>query len=101
MPKFQWRSFTIDPYGEVVQTVHPKQPDLAWLQEQVDGWIETVPYFTKFQGRTRGTAYANEEGIIKGMPFNRTATEAYGRCFEFAQNLYGPVVITFREKIEA
>ena len=84
-----------------MQTVHPKQPELAWLQEQVGGWIETVPYFTKFRDGKRGTAYANEEGIIKGMPFNRVATEVYGHCIEFAQNLYGPVVITFREKVEA
>lgn len=98
MAKYQWRSFTIQPNGEVIETVHPKQPEYTWLRSQVEGYIETVPYFTKYKGRTRGTAYCNEEGWLKGMPINSPATWAWKAQFSGGSLLVGPVVITFREK---
>lgn len=58
----------------------PKAPTLEQLQKAVGGWIETVPYFTKFEGRGRGRAYANEEGLLKALPLNREATTAWRAC---------------------
>lgn len=95
--KFQWRSFTIAPSGSIIETVHATTPKLAWLQEQVGGYIETVPYFTKAFGRTRGTAYANEDGWAKQLRFNDAATRLWLIQYPFAMSLLGPVVITFRE----
>lgn len=95
--KFQWRSFTIAPSGSIIETVHATTPKLAWLQEQVGGYIETVPYFTKAFGRTRGTAYANEDGWAKQLRFNYEATRLWQSQCLTTTHLLGPVVITFRE----
>ena len=43
---------------------------LEWLQQQVGGYIETVPAcFVGLQ------IIVNEEGKLKGLPFNDTATD--------------------------
>lgn len=39
------------------------------LKAAVGGYIETLPYFNKYQGK-RCVAYCNEEGKLKRMPFN-------------------------------
>lgn len=65
--------------GTEVTTVQPHKPDLEQLQNAVGGLIETVPYFTKFKGR-RGVAYANEEGLLMGLPMNRAASAAWREC---------------------
>lgn len=98
MAKYQWRSFTIPVDGPVVETVHDKQPALEWLQSQVGGYIETVPYFTKFASRTRGVAYCNEDGLFKNLPINRAASIAWNKQYPGGNFLLGPVVITFREQ---
>lgn len=52
--------------------------DLAWLQRAVGGYIEIVPYLTKFddavKGRVPCLAMCNEEGKIHALPFNTAAT---------------------------
>lgn len=63
--------------GTVTRTEQPKAPSYDQLKEAVGGYIETVAYLTKaaFGGETltRGTAFANEEGLIKGLPTNHLA----------------------------
>ena len=65
--------------GDVIKTVQAKAPDYKQQTKAVGGYIETIPYFTKvsYEGinYSRGTAYANEEGRLHGMPLNLTAME--------------------------
>lgn len=63
--------------GTITKTVQPKAPDYAQQVKAVGGYIQTIPYLTKlcWEGveYKRGTAFANEEGMLKGMPLNRNA----------------------------
>jgi hypothetical protein len=69
--------FIIRTDGRVEKTVQPKAPTYDQQTKAVGGFIETVPYFTKMTHDgvlyTRGTAYANEEGRLHGLPINRSA----------------------------
>jgi hypothetical protein len=47
-----------------------KKATLETLQKAVGGWIEPVP-------GTRNRVYANEEGLIRGLPFNATASALF------------------------
>lgn len=73
--------FTIATDGTVTKEEQKKAPDLAQLQKAVGGYIETIPYVTTFEhdGITykRGTACANEEGLLKGHAENPIATKLY------------------------
>lgn len=73
--------FEIKADGRIIKTVQPKIPSYDQQRKAVDGFIETVPYFTKFYFEgvhyNRGTAYADEEGNINGKPINRKAIEAW------------------------
>lgn len=66
------------PDGRVVHTTQPKAPDLKQLQEAVGGYIETIPHWSKIQSggvwHTRGKGYCNEDGIMKGLRYNKHAT---------------------------
>lgn len=42
------------------------------LRKAVGGYIETLPYFNKFEGK-RCVAYCNEEGKLTGLPRNEQA----------------------------
>lgn len=63
--------------GRIVKTIQTKKPDYEQQKKAVGGFIETIPYFTKAIHQAvlyqRGTAYANEEGQLKGLPINRNA----------------------------
>lgn len=63
--------------GRIVKTIQPKKPDYKQQKKAVGGFIETIPYFKKvmYEGilYQRGTAYADEEGMLKGKPYNRNA----------------------------
>jgi hypothetical protein len=86
-------------YDEVVHIIkNAKQPTLAQLQNYVRGYIETVPYFTKAFGLVRGRAYCNEEGCILQLYYNKSASEMWKACYSNAGALFGPVVITFKDK---
>jgi len=106
MSAHQYRLFTIQPDGTINEEIlaGPKPPKLKLLQQRVGGWIETIPYFTQFvhngKAYKRGAAFANEEGIIKDLPFNISASRAWKNVFPHATPLHGPVVIYFREKLE-
>lgn len=56
-----------------VQTVDldGKKVTLQQLQEAVGGYIEAVP-------RTKNRAYCNEEGLLRGLPFNTRASLRFG-----------------------
>jgi Domain of unknown function (DUF3846) len=54
-------------------TEQAKEPKLQQLQDLVDGYIEAVPRWTMHEGM-RCIAYANEEGKLRGLPFNQRAT---------------------------
>lgn len=74
--------------GHITYTTQPKAPDYNQLSSLVGGMIETVPYFSKLDllfvqdaplipPLKRGKCFANEEGKIKNMAFNRVATQAW------------------------
>lgn len=63
-------------------TVFDKEQPLPVLQEIVGGWIEHVPLP---DGRCM---WVNEEGLMKGLPYNPQASEMAGR------RIVGPVAIT-------
>lgn len=79
--------FVIYASGAVEHSMQNEAPKLAQLQKAVGGYIETVPYFTNFTHGgvkyQRGKAFANEEGLLKGLPFNNTATNAWRNCPQF------------------
>jgi hypothetical protein len=88
--------FIIRANGTVEHSTQPKAPKLAQLQEAVGGWIETVPYFHKLQYNgqwyRRGRAYANEEGLLHGLPINQTASHMWKESFKHAYGLVGDVI---------
>lgn len=63
-------------------------PSLEDLQEAVDGWLEGIP--VKSLGR--GVLFANEEGLLRGLPFNEQASSLAGRP------LVGNVVVLTGDK---
>jgi len=79
-------------------------PDLEVLQSAVGGWIEQVPGFTSFldvetKQRVACVAFCNEEGKLKGLPFNGLATLAWISAIHadaftvYPDNLVGAVVV--------
>lgn len=78
------------------------QPTLKEIQAKVHGYIETVPYFTKYGPYSRGHAYTNEEAKLRGLPPNPVATEAWKTSWRwpagtpFNDILVGTVVIVFK-----
>ena len=69
-----------------------KKPDLAFMQTLVGGPIEIIPGFRQWQGGLC-IALCNEEGKIKNLPFNETATEAWKFTYETSDYLVGNVLI--------
>jgi hypothetical protein len=59
----------------VIQPV-TKPPGLDVLQRIVGGYIEQIGGFTSYAGFP-AVAFADEEGKLKGKPFNALATEAW------------------------
>jgi hypothetical protein len=88
--------FIIRADGSIEFTVQQGAPKLKQLQDAVGGWIETIPYFHKFEfgGRwfRRGRAFANEEGLLRGLPPNSRATSAWRQSFSGAYGLVGDVI---------
>ena len=88
--------FVIRANGSIEFTVQPDAPNLGQLQRAVGGWIETIPHFHKLQfgGQwyRRGRAFANEEGLLKGMPANARASLAWKESFRGAYGLVGDVI---------
>lgn len=90
--------FTIHPSGKVDKVLQEKAPKLDQLQAAVQGYIETVPYFTKMTldgtQYKHCTAYANEEGLLRGMQMNLLASLLWRESYPHtSQLLHGLVVI--------
>jgi hypothetical protein len=71
-------SFRIDPNGEVHKLDAPKSGEtyaLDELQSMVEGYIETV-YPSPFPDHV---CFANEEGLLLGLPYNEKASELFDR----------------------
>ena len=58
---------------EVKAFPSPEMP-LEWLQKSVDGWIEIVRGVGLPDG---GLLVVNEEGLLRGLPFNPVASFLY------------------------
>jgi hypothetical protein len=67
-------------------------PTLTELQEAVDGWIESVPFFNTvlIDGQVIAcVAYGNEEGKLANLPVNLAATQAWHRALQRIVNSDG------------
>lgn len=67
--------------GKIIKTIQPKMPGYDQLRKAVDGYFQEIPYFKSighegafYKG---GSAYANEEGRMMGLPFNTVATQCW------------------------
>jgi hypothetical protein len=70
-------------------------PALEDLQGGVGGYIELVPYFTKYKGRPC-VAFCDEDGKRKGLPVNQRATSLWHALVAALRGrdvLVGPIVI--------
>lgn len=76
--------------GSVFRDVLSQSPDLSTLQSAVNGFIEIVPLFEDYDDLRGGTAYANENGLIEGLQFNETATNAWLACLGDGPLIYEP-----------
>lgn len=92
-----YRLTVITPDGTVTHEVQPKKFELAQLQKAVGGYIETVGFFTKYEGK-KCTAYVNEEGLITSppLPINNFATRLWLEQYTFAHALAGNLAILTR-----
>jgi hypothetical protein len=64
---------TINTDGSIEEREQTKCPDIEQLQEAVGGYVESVPYWQKHDGK-RAWVICNEEGKLHGLPVNCTAT---------------------------
>ena len=79
----------INPDGTTERRIVSKAESYASLSRGVDGYIETIPHLSHFEGR-RCTAYCNEEGRITGMPFNAPATKLWRTVLALRERTLGP-----------
>jgi hypothetical protein len=83
-----------------------KSPTLEFLQGAVGGFIEAVPLFNTIEykdERRRCVVYCNEEGKLKGLPYNSRATFLWNEALPppglidkggaMADVLVGPIVV--------
>lgn len=71
----------IRPTGEINIVTCNKKSQYDLLVAAVGGYIETVPYFTRYFNQ-RCIAYVNEEGKLHGLPFNPYARAKWLECFK-------------------
>lgn len=88
--------------GTVTKTQQDKKPTYDECVKAVGGYIETIPFFTKYDDRIRGTAYANEEGMLKGLPLNKLAIKAWQESLVSGYdpsrtNLCGDIILYFKD----
>jgi hypothetical protein len=89
----------IEPNGESVKFEYKNAPPLSMLRAWVgDGYIETVPYFTRHDGK-RAVAFCNEEGKLDGLEYNPKAQllweaeQSRHIGIKIDDHLVGPIVI--------
>lgn len=103
-----YRYIVIEPSGATRTMLAKKAPEWKEIQKHVEGTFQIVPYFSslEYEGRKlqRGTAYANEEGYIKGMAHNPEATKAWMKACPKGDprrmQLCGPVLFVAKEKVD-
>lgn len=71
-----WDDFIIDDVGPI------EEPSLGYLQDKVAGWIESVNIYAKPASVSEENpwgfyAWANEEGMLQGLPENELASALY------------------------
>lgn len=88
--------------GDITVTEHSAPLDLGVLQTAVGGYIETVPFFDKFQyaGVTYpAVAFCNEEGKLNGQQINIVASQLWFELFTVGTDvLVGPVAVAFGDE---
>ena len=74
---------------------------LPALQNAVGGYIERMPIPAAFVRRFSADCFANEEGLIKNLPYNRIATALY-RCAGAPKTAFiaGDVVFARRQSLD-
>jgi len=79
--------------GETETVDFPKDEKavLKFLQSAVDGWIEHVSIV--IHGRTY-SMWVNEEGLLKGLPYNGIASYMYATSWDADGLIVGDVLIT-------
>lgn len=88
--------------GSIIKSAQDRKPDLDQLVEAVGGPIDLVPHFQKLEGHSgTGRCWANEEGKLRGLPFNAIATKAWlanlGKGpFRYDPRLCGDVIFESR-----
>lgn len=88
--------------GTIERSQQPKKPEYQQIRNAVKGFIQIVPHLSKFENYKRGEMYVNEEGLIHGLPFNETATDAWlenlGKGpFSYPPRLYGDAIYIAKE----
>ena len=72
---------SISPDGRVRKEAINKVPDLKVLNKIVGGYLETIPYFNKYNGSSC-VAFCNEDGKLPHvkLPYNRYAQELWEKA---------------------
>lgn len=79
--------------GETVSRSITAAPEGDELRLIVGGWIEIVPLFDEYGGKPC-VVFCNEEGKLKDLPFNETASRLWWQCAGLhGDHLVGTVVI--------
>ena len=104
------KAYLYKPGDEIPQVTElNKAPTLEFLQQQVEGYVEKVPEFTKYippgEDKPRKcTVYCNEDGLMKQLPLNVIPTRLWnsilrnmGRPLRDPCILVGPILITVNE----
>jgi hypothetical protein len=86
------KAFVIPVSGPIREIELTEKVPLKMLQEAVGGYIEAVPAFTHYRGRTC-VAFCNENGKLDRLPANVRATAAWWDRREFGDFLVGDVII--------
>jgi hypothetical protein len=101
-----YRYVVIKPNGTIESSLHKKAPDWREAQKYVEGPFQILSHFSSliYEDRVlnRGTAYANEEGRLRGMEHNEAATRAWMRAcpkgHPARMQLCGPILFVAKEK---
>lgn len=58
-----------------------REPEMEQLIKLVGGWVEQIPAMVRYDGRLC-KCYADEEGLLKGLPVNHTASRLVRHHFQ-------------------
>lgn len=81
----------------IVRVQRSRSPRLSELQAEVDGPIQMVPGFDRFES-SEAVCYCNEEGLLHELPLNSRASAAWLDSlgpgpFSYPPQLLGDVVV--------